>query len=89
MISNMDMLSLDLEVYDIPATYNDEADFLDDDWSMNIHTMASHSAPLSPLPPGTVMQILPPPLPELMNTTTHVLPPPLPMQPPPLPTDDN
>ena len=73
MISNMDMLSLDLEVYGVPATYNDEADFLDDDWSMNIHTMASHSAPLSPLPPGAVMQVLPPPLP---------------MQPPPLPTGD-
>ena len=61
MISNMDMLVLDLEVYDVPATYNDQADFLDDDWSMNIHTMASHSAPLSPLPPPLPMQ--PPPLP--------------------------
>lgn len=61
MISNMDMLSLDLEVYGIPATYNDEADFLDDDWSMKIHTIASHSSPLSPLPPPLPMQ--PPPLP--------------------------
>lgn len=73
MFSNADMFGLDLEFYDIPATYTDEADFLDDDWSMNIHTMASHSAPLSPLPPGTVMQVLPSPLP---------------VQPPPLPTDD-
>lgn len=58
------MLGLDLEVYDIPATYNDEADFLDDDWSLNIHTMASHSAPFSPQPLDTVMQVLPPPLPK-------------------------
>ena len=61
MISNADMFVLDFEVYDIPATYNDEADFLNDDWSMNIHTMASQSAPLSPLPP--LQPIQPPPLP--------------------------